>query len=218
MNAVADTCQAVSSFLKENPGNYLGALGAAFKFANSSKPQDCILFDEQYTVLGDPTNDPTFASYSYQCCAQGTVVSSEFSSDGAPGSVLPPINITSELIRTECLEAYGPTVPQPTPADVAVNFMENLKKIGRIVFTNGEMDGWSGGGMLEPLPGVEMAVIVYKNASHCTDTHSFNWNNTAEPPEYKLQRAEAMDAAAAWMEEHRAARSDVYLVNSVGDY
>ena len=206
-NAVINACKTVSNFLNNDPGNYLGALSAVFKFHNISNFEEkhCLVFNEKYAIIGDPINDPDSASYSYQCCSQGTVTASEFSSDGTLPSILPPLTIPDELILTECIKAYGPSVPKPKPAYVAVRFMEKLKEIGHVVFTNGDLDGWSGGSILESIRGMDIAAVVYKNASHCTDTHSFNWNNTAEPEEYKIQRARAMDAAAIWMESFRAA-------------
>jgi hypothetical protein len=41
-----------------------------------------------------------------------------------------------------------------------------------------------------------VAFITYKNASHCTDTHTYAWQTPGEPPEWKRQRAEAMTRAA----------------------
>ena len=75
------------------------------------------------------------------------------------------------------------------------------------MFTNGDRDGWAGGSIVESRYGYKMATIVYKNASHCTDTHSFNWENPNEPPEYKGQRMEAVDNAVKWLESYRKAAS-----------
>jgi hypothetical protein len=40
-----------------------------------------------------------------------------------------------------------------------------------------------------------IAFVVYRNASHCTDTHTNTWANPYEPPEWRKQRALAMDYA-----------------------
>lgn len=40
-----------------------------------------------------------------------------------------------------------------------------------------------------------VAFVVYRNASHCTDTHTNTWADRNEPPEWKKQRALAMDYA-----------------------
>lgn len=102
--------------------------------------------------------------------------------------------------------------------------MPLLKEYGNLVFTNGDLDGWAGGS-LGLLPVVEgdreesslgalmydignidakdgglskhsnIAYVVYRNASHCTDTHTNTWHTPNEPAEWKKQRALAMDYA-----------------------
>lgn len=50
-----------------------------------------------------------------------------------------------------------------------------------------------------------VAFIVYKNASHCTDTHTYAWQTPGEPAAWKQQRAEAMDHAVAFANRERSA-------------
>lgn len=54
----------------------------------------------------------------------------------------------------------------------------------------------------------KLAYVIYQGASHCTDTHSFAWKTPGEPPEWKVQRARAMDYAVEFMEQHRQAAMD----------
>jgi hypothetical protein len=55
-----------------------------------------------------------------------------------------------------------------------------------------------------------VAFITYKGASHCTDTHTYAWQTPGEPAEWKQQRAEAMDRAAAFaMPSRQAALRDM---------
>lgn len=51
----------------------------------------------------------------------------------------------------------------------------------------------------------KVAFITYKNASHCTDTHTYAWQTPGEPAEWKQQRAEAMDRAVAFATPARLA-------------
>jgi hypothetical protein len=89
-----------------------------------------------------------------------------------------------------------------------------------VVFTAGSDDGWSGG-----VPGIDppdmagaalrsttqhavdharkLAFVVYEGASHCTDTHTFAWQTPGSPPEWKRQRARAMDVAVELAAHHR---------------
>jgi hypothetical protein len=50
---------------------------------------------------------------------------------------------------------------------------------------------------------LRLAFVVYENASHCTDTHTYTWNQPGEPPAWRKQRAQAMDYAAQFAEQHR---------------
>eukprot|EP00775_Hariotina_reticulata_P008145 gene8145-8338_t len=50
----------------------------------------------------------------------------------------------------------------------------------------------------------QVAFVVYRKSSHCTDVHNYNWAAPDEPPLLKQQRAAAMDwVATSWGERHR---------------
>eukprot|EP00883_Tetradesmus_obliquus_P008645 jgi/Sobl393_1/19373/SZX76095.1 len=48
-----------------------------------------------------------------------------------------------------------------------------------------------------------LAFVVYEGASHCTDTHTYTWNQPGQPPAWKQQRAQAMDYAVHFAQQHR---------------
>uniref|UniRef100_A0A383WGA6 Serine carboxypeptidase S28-domain-containing protein n=1 Tax=Tetradesmus obliquus TaxID=3088 RepID=A0A383WGA6_TETOB len=48
-----------------------------------------------------------------------------------------------------------------------------------------------------------LAFVVYEGASHCTDTHTYTWNQPGQPPAWKQQRAQAMDYAVQFAQQHR---------------
>jgi hypothetical protein len=48
-----------------------------------------------------------------------------------------------------------------------------------------------------------VAFVVYKNASHCTDTHTNTWADPNEPPEWRKQRALAMDYAVGFAKSNK---------------
>jgi hypothetical protein len=48
-----------------------------------------------------------------------------------------------------------------------------------------------------------LASITYAGASHCTDTHLDTWAQEGEPPEWKKQRAQAMNTAAGFARQSR---------------
>lgn len=118
-------------------------------------------------------------------------------------TLLPNYTITTPIIRTDCIRYFGSSVPGINSLPVMTDFYTKLRELGQIVFTNGDLDHWSGGSITSNITGVKMGVVIYPNGSHCTDTHSYNFNNTLEPPSYKMLRAQAVDKASVWMEEWR---------------
>lgn len=105
------------------------------------------------------------------------------------------------------------------------------------MFTNGDLDGWAGGSLgLLPIgrdsqqPVIEdaylhefgdfdskyggltkhqsrVAFVVYRNASHCTDTHTNTWQTPGEPEKWRRQRALAMNYAVEFARTNRRAAS-----------
>lgn len=203
LHSVQDFCDVLEQSLTHQPTAYVAAVGAAARVANGMNATDCYPFDNTYISITNPSHDAGYASYMYQCCTQGFIDQTMLASTGAQGSLMPPLSIPTSLVQQECRQAFGPGIPPLRAPTVAAEVDEMLRQVGQVLFTNGGLDGWGGGSLKEAIPGVKMAVISYEGASHCTDTHSGNWGNGNEPPEYRRQRAHAMDAATEWMEEFR---------------
>jgi hypothetical protein len=74
------------------------------------------------------------------------------------------------------------TVPHPTLLADLWGFGD-LKKIGTsfIIFTNGLNDGWSAGGVMEPIPEKDIFVLNMPNGAHHSDlAHSIIMNDTPD--------------------------------------
>lgn len=179
------------------------ALQATYRVYNASSPSDCLLFDPSYTTLSNPFLYPTNPAYNYQCCTQGAINSFAIPSNGTSSVLLPSYSAPLSLLESDCTTTFGPGVPALRVPNLLANFSALLNATGQIVFTAGSLDHWSAGGPLAPIEGIKMRVVIYENGSHCTDSHSWNWNNTAEPRSYRIKRAEAIDLASIWMEEFR---------------
>ena len=64
-------------------------------------------------------------------------------------------------------------------------------------------DDSTGCGFEEPsCPGV--SYVVYRNASHCTDVHTYAYQTPGEPSAWKQQRAQAIDRAVAFAGQARS--------------
>ena len=132
---------------------------------------------------------------------------------------------------------FGKHVPEIQGPGFARHILPLLKKHGNVVFTNGDLDGWAGGslGLLPIKPnnyqdsdpdaavyefgnlddkygGLDkqksrVAFVVYRNASHCTDTHTNTWDTPNEPEKWKRQRAQAINYAVEFARTNRGAAS-----------
>jgi hypothetical protein len=147
-------------------------------------------------------------SYSYQCCTQGAITSTMLSRRPDKEDVyfkFPPP--TEGNLRRQCRDLFGDSVPALKPAEVMRKSYQLLEKVGGVVFTNGELDGWMGGSPTSTkdlatksnaVPG--FAYVTYPGTSHCTD---FNFFDPLEPPGRKDLRRQAMDKAAEFAEVWR---------------
>jgi hypothetical protein len=78
---------------------------------------------------------------------QGFVYSSAMPAAGSPNTITPAYTVTLDQLRSECEQLFGSSLPPlkvPAVADpTAVKAL--VRKVGGVVFTNGNADGWSGG-------------------------------------------------------------------------
>jgi hypothetical protein len=66
---------------------------------------------------------------------------------GSPNTITPAYTVTVDQLRSECEQLFGSSLPPlkvPAVAD-PTTVKALVRKIGGVVFTNGNADGWSGG-------------------------------------------------------------------------
>jgi hypothetical protein len=81
------------------------------------------------------------------CCLQGFVYSSAMPAAGSPNTITPAYTVTLDQLRSECEDLFGSKLPPlkvPAVADPTA-FKALVRKVGGLVFANGNADGWSGG-------------------------------------------------------------------------
>uniref|UniRef100_A0A383VGH4 Serine carboxypeptidase S28 n=1 Tax=Tetradesmus obliquus TaxID=3088 RepID=A0A383VGH4_TETOB len=134
-------CELVADSIQQGstPLEAVAAVNTYFQIANAT---GCYKFDPTYILIGT-----SLASYSYQCCTQGFVYSSAMPAAGSPNTITPAYTVTPQQLRSECEQLFGNNLPPlkvPAVADPTV-VKALVRKVGGVVFTNGNADGWSGG-------------------------------------------------------------------------
>lgn len=135
--------------------------------------------------------------WNYQSCTEMVMPIGQY---GPPSDMFwpAPWNLTQDV--QGCQEAYGIT---PRPGYVAVHYGgKHLAQYSNIVFTNGDLDPWKGGGVTYNVTGgPEAGVIAYviKGGAHHLDLRS---PNPLDPPSViearNIERAHIRKWIANW--------------------
>lgn len=229
LGQVALACDVITTTYDRTQNPLQAIVDVSYYFRSNGSANWCYSFNSNYTlIVGDP--DASLRAYSYQVCTQGSVYSSEMAATGSPNTLTPAYGVWGLMLRQECRNLFGRRLPERKSPRFMLD-MQQLCKTGGIVFTNGDLDGWAGGSFQSfkelqaaiaagfagnarhggkwwdagDAAAARIAFVTYKGASHCTDTHSYNWANPTgqEQGIYKRQRAQAMDYAAKFMRPHK---------------
>ncbi|XP_030382918.1 lysosomal Pro-X carboxypeptidase [Scaptodrosophila lebanonensis] len=94
-----------------------------------------------------------------------------------------------------CIKNYGLT---PRPYDIIMRYGgKNLNAASNIIFSNGLLDPWSGGGVLQA-PNDLIQVIIIPEGAHHLDLRE---SNPADPPSVLDARAKEAIIIARWIEQ-----------------
>lgn len=105
-------------------------------------------------------------------------------------------NLTS--ISEKCVSDYGIS----PDADAAIREWggRDLSAASNIIFSNGDRDPWSAGGVLHTIPNKSISVIVIPHACHHEDLRS---PGPDDPPQLLQARKEEARIIAGWVKEFR---------------
>ncbi|PSC70433.1 Lysosomal Pro-X carboxypeptidase [Micractinium conductrix] len=178
--------------LPSDPAGLLGALGRAVGvFYNHTGDLACLSFKEG----PNPETDEDSKFWGYQYCTEQWM---PFSKDGEHDMFWSE-PWDNDAAVAACKETWGVT-PRPLWATV----QWGGKKLGaasNIVFSNGLLDPWSGGGVLGNVSAAKdvVAVIIPEGAHHL----DLMFSNPADPPSVKEARAVEESYIAKWISEAR---------------
>jgi len=140
-----------------------GLAQAAGLYYNSSGPLQCFNIWDEFVECADQTGcgtGPSGLSWDYQAC--GEIV--YFPNTNNRTDMFPPRDWTLTNLTSHCKAVWGIT-PRPTWLRTYTGG-NNIHYASRIIFSNGLLDPWHGGGFLHSLSDSLIAITIKDGAHH----------------------------------------------------
>jgi lysosomal Pro-X carboxypeptidase len=159
---------------------------AAQVYYNSTGTMKCL-------DLGDGGDSPDlgYDGWYYQTCTEFVM---PFCADGKEDMFMVH---TFDLDKYEanCLKQFG-THPRPNWPEIYFN-VDTMKQIGNIIFSNGHLDPWSSGGVLDPLEaGHKNFIFIIDQGAHHLDLRA---TNPLDPPQVTEFRDQYVQIMQGWI-------------------
>lgn len=169
----------------------LGAMASAVGvFYNFSGGLDCFDFNQG----SDPDTQEDGEFWSYQFCTEQYM---PMTRDGVNDMFWDQPWDEDEAIR-QCEEQWG-VAPRPLHATIEWGG-KRIDTLSNIVFSNGMLDPWSGGGVLSSLSDSLVAVVISEGAHHL----DLMFSHPLDPPSVKEARKLEDQLIAKWAAGARA--------------
>ncbi|KFM61020.1 Dipeptidyl peptidase 2, partial [Stegodyphus mimosarum] len=173
-----------------------GLREASALYYNASQPLQCFDIYEEYLYCADPTGCGLgfdSKAWDYQAC---TEINLEGSTTGDK-DMFPPLPFNSSMRDEYCMKTWK-VLPRRNVLDV-IFWGEDITSATNIVFSNGNLDPWAPGGVLQNISDSLVAVIVDGGAHHL----DLRADNPSDPPSVRVARDFETRNIQKWLQNYR---------------
>jgi len=143
---------------------------------------------------GGDSPDLGYSGWYYQTCTEFVM---PFCADGKEDMFLPH-QFDLDVYAANCKEQFG-TYPRVHWPEMYFN-VDTMKQIGNIIFSNGYLDPWSSGGVLDPKEAGDKNVIaIIDKGAHHLDLRA---TNKADPPQVTELRENYIIIMNEWIKSN----------------